>query len=482
MAIGLVMFVGAACGADPGRVVTSLERRSPTVVARADAATDASVEVEDTTVEDTSVEVEDTSVEVEVEDTSVEVEVEDTTVVDTSVEVEDDSVVVPEPDGTWAHPFEVDRWPYVVDDDTALAADSAIDRYLCASATGEAGPELVYHVRMEAAGELVAEVREADAGVDVDVHLLDALPDLATRDAACVTRHNTRLAAEVAAGEYWVVVDSYSGAAGAAGAHAGAFRLAIERTVLDTWQVVSVAPGVTWRRKVYADLAGGHQSVNSLDVDLAQATLAPYTGDACLHPSVTAPAHGAIAAVNGGFFDTGPGTCPPLDLVKWDGMVASYNHLTGAAQRAIGVDADGHAMMAWVDANTDWPEAVAATGGYPSLVTDGVIAIEPSKTSDFFVGRHPRTAVGLTASGHVLIVTVDGRGESGSGMTLNALAQHLIDLGAVDAINLDGGGSTAMWVRDQSVNGIVNSPSDDSADDHEGERGVSDLLMVVPRP
>lgn len=379
--------------------------------------------------------------------------------------------------GSWDEPIEVDRWPFVVDDDTTLAPDARIDAYGCAAATGEAGPERVYHVRLEAAGELVAEVAEQD-GVDVDVHLLAALPEAGATEAACLARANTRLAVELAAGDYWVVVDSYSNASGV---HAGRHRLAIERTIVDAWQVVDVAPGVTWRRKVYADYAGGRQTVNALEVDLAVATVKPYVGDQCLHPSVTAPVHGAIAAVNAGFFDIGPGTCPSLDLVKVDGVVRSTNHLTGAPQRSFGLDADGAPMMAWVDAGADWPDAVQAVGSYPSLVTDGVVRLEPERTSDFFVARHPRTALGLTTEGHLLLVTVDGRSEVGDGMTLAALAQHMVSLGAVQAVNLDGGGSTAMWVRDQSVNGIVNAPSDDGDDDHYGERGVSDLLLVLPR-
>ncbi|MFO0750739.1 MAG: phosphodiester glycosidase family protein [Myxococcota bacterium] len=198
-------------------------------------------------------------------------------------------------------------------------------------------------------------------------------------------------------------------------------------------------------------------------------------------PSITAPAHDAIAAINAGFFDTGPGTRPSLDLVKVAGVVASYNHLNGSPRRSFGLTSEGAPIMAWVDADRDWPDAWHAIGSYLEPLTDGAVAIEPEGTSSFFVGRNPRTALGLTADGKLLLVVVDGRTDAGVGMTLPSLAQHLVDLGAVQAVNLDGGGSSAMWIRDQSVNGIVNSPSDDGDVDHGGERGVSDLLLVVPR-
>lgn len=77
-------------------------------------------------------------------------------------------------------------------------------------------------------------------------------------------------------------------------------------------------------------------------------------------------------------------------------------------------------------------------------------------------GRHPRTAIAYTANREVLLVTVDGRSTSYPGVTQLELANILIDLGAVDAINLDGGGSTAMIKKDlsNSQQVTVNRPSD----------------------
>ncbi|MCK7477320.1 MAG: phosphodiester glycosidase family protein [Candidatus Moduliflexus flocculans] len=66
----------------------------------------------------------------------------------------------------------------------------------------------------------------------------------------------------------------------------------------------------------------------------------------------------------------------------------------------------------------------------------------------FAEARHPRTAVGVRADGRILLVTVDGRQpERSVGMTIAELAALLLELGAVEAINMDGGGSTTMVVR-----------------------------------
>lgn len=113
--------------------------------------------------------------------------------------------------------------------------------------------------------------------------------------------------------------------------------------------------------------------------------------------------------------------------------------------------------------------------GGPRLVTGGVASPAHGGFPDALrERRHPRTAVGVAADGSVLLAVVDGRWpEHGLGMTLLELARELQALGAVDAVNLDGGGSTTLVVG----GAVANRPSDES-----GERPVSDALAAFPRP
>jgi exopolysaccharide biosynthesis protein len=115
-------------------------------------------------------------------------------------------------------------------------------------------------------------------------------------------------------------------------------------------------------------------------------------------------------------------------------------------------------------------------GGVPQLIKNGKIEItwQAEKSSkDFVETRHPRTAVAKLKDSKFLMVTVDGRQPNVSvGMNLNELAEMLLELGAADAMNLDGGGSTTMFVKDK----VVNLPSDKT-----GERPVSDVILVFPR-
>jgi hypothetical protein len=121
---------------------------------------------------------------------------------------------------------------------------------------------------------------------------------------------------------------------------------------------------------------------------------------------------------------------------------------------------------------TDAEDIVA---GVPQLIKDGKIDItwEGEGSSKSFVEtKHPRTAVAKLKDGKFLLVTVDGRSESSGGISLNDLAAFLLEQGASDALNLDGGGSTTMYVDGK----VVNHPSD-----KEGERKVSDALIVSLR-
>jgi hypothetical protein len=122
-----------------------------------------------------------------------------------------------------------------------------------------------------------------------------------------------------------------------------------------------------------------------------------------------------------------------------------------------------------------------AVGGFPMLVRDSVIVpTVDSAGAASFRGVNPRTAVGYAQNGQrLLLVVIDGRQAGYSvGTTTRETAALLRDLGAREAVNLDGGGSTAMVVRDAASGAIrvVNKPSDAA-----GERPVGNALAVTGR-
>ena len=118
-----------------------------------------------------------------------------------------------------------------------------------------------------------------------------------------------------------------------------------------------------------------------------------------------------------------------------------------------------------------------AVGGFPDLIDGGerVGDLEVSARPSFAGARHPRTAIGYaSATGRVWLVVVDGRQPPHSvGMTLPELAELFEALGADEALNLDGGGSSALVLGEHAVN----RPSDAT-----GERPVVNALALVRDP
>lgn len=115
-------------------------------------------------------------------------------------------------------------------------------------------------------------------------------------------------------------------------------------------------------------------------------------------------------------------------------------------------------------------------GAGPQLLASGQFVAEAETASFgqlFMRTRHPRTAIGWREDGRLVLVTVDGRQPQKSvGMAIEELAKLMLELGCREALNLDGGGSTTMVIK----NRIVNSPSDQT-----GERPVSGALLVFTR-
>jgi hypothetical protein len=130
--------------------------------------------------------------------------------------------------------------------------------------------------------------------------------------------------------------------------------------------------------------------------------------------------------------------------------------------------------LIWRIPETTW-QLVEAIGGLPRIVRNGNISIESEReggSASFTNNRHPRSAIGFNAdTSRFFFVTVDGRQPGYSeGMTLPELAAFMRELGCTQALNLDGGGSTTMVVR----NKVVNRPSDAT-----GERAVANALLLI---
>jgi len=113
-----------------------------------------------------------------------------------------------------------------------------------------------------------------------------------------------------------------------------------------------------------------------------------------------------------------------------------------------------------VTTTPDWTRIQMAVSGGGMLVVNGVI---PEKFTHEITGRHPRTAVGVSEDGKTIyMVVVDGRQSHSIGMTMQELAQLMLEIGAYNALAMDGGGSSTLASREPGTESIVvqNKPSD----------------------
>lgn len=98
----------------------------------------------------------------------------------------------------------------------------------------------------------------------------------------------------------------------------------------------------------------------------------------------------------------------------------------------------------------------SAIGGGPVLVQNGVIAITNNEERKFagkaVDNREPRTAIGYTSKGELIVFVCEGRSKNAAGLTLPQMAKIMLDLGCIEALNLDGGGSTCLLVNGKQTN------------------------------
>lgn len=252
--------------------------------------------------------------------------------------------------------------------------------------------------------------------------------------------------------------------------------------VISSTKTTELATGVTYVEQLYYNKSGGpvrvysvviKKGAASLETTMPQNSIESVGKVSNMKNQLTAAVSGgknAIVAINADFFDMG-GTNIMRGLCIKDGVF-----LHGAADRPwFGITKDGNAVMGLpTDYNNTYKDTLLhAVGGSHILLKND----KPDNLSigtEFADTIHPRTAVGVTPAGDIVLMIVDGRQpETSNGATLADLAFLLGTFGCSDGINLDGGGSSTLIVRNGSTYTTKNSPSAGSL------RAVANGLMVV---
>jgi len=231
---------------------------------------------------------------------------------------------------------------------------------------------------------------------------------------------------------------------------------------------VPVSPGLEYRR-IQQDGIDAH----AVRVDLDDRTLevvASAARERGLTVSEFAAGRGAVVAINADYFDP---SLDPVGLAMGDGEVWASADERVRRQEVVGVGERRVRIFPRAEPLREpkrW--MTGAISGWPMVVEDCTPVARLPGSDHFTHAPHPRTAVGLSKDRRrLLLLVADGRRESVPGLTLPELATLMVDLGACTALNLDGGGSSAMWLGDR----VVNQPSDGV------ERKVANHLGVTAR-
>jgi exopolysaccharide biosynthesis protein len=126
----------------------------------------------------------------------------------------------------------------------------------------------------------------------------------------------------------------------------------------------------------------------------------------------------------------------------------------------------------------EWQTMDYVLAGTPLLIKDGaIIETLTERTSPFYIKPNARTAIGVLSDGTWIFLVVEGRQRAATGFTIMELAEYMQQLGCVQALNLDGGGSSSMVIN----GAMVNAPAGHEWSIVRKERPVSHALLAMPR-
>ena len=249
------------------------------------------------------------------------------------------------------------------------------------------------------------------------------------------------------------------------------------------WGTYSPQKGVVHKSLRIDNLYGGAQSINLVEISRsAKLHLAVAHDNNMRRTSDIAKEHNAVTAINGTFYNmrAGNSTC----FYKVDKELIDSTTAGEAAARVNGaVHLLGRKLriLDWtLDIERDYKGnkgTVLASG--PIMLKEGSKADWSTCSNSFIETKHPRSAIYTTRDGKVVFLTVDGRSKgNAAGMSIPELMHLIRVLGGYDALNLDGGGSTTLWIDGTDGTGVVNYPCDNRKFDHEGERRVSNCIYA----
>lgn len=247
------------------------------------------------------------------------------------------------------------------------------------------------------------------------------------------------------------------------------------------WETTVAPDGRIHKRAAIPHLYKGQQSINLVEIPsgkfhygIAVSQMKPI--------SQLAQENQALAAINGSFYNMQKGNSVCfLKVGKEVVDTTTAREFDLRVTGAVHVHKKKLRVLPWspeIEAKYRKKKGTVLASG-PLLLEDGETCSWKQCDSSFVVTKHPRSAVFTTKDKRTVFITVDGRSKGNAiGVSIPELAHLIRILGGEDALNLDGGGSTTLWMKDAPDNGVLNYPSDNGKFDHKGERKIPNIIYV----
>lgn len=249
------------------------------------------------------------------------------------------------------------------------------------------------------------------------------------------------------------------------------------------WATKTTAEGLTHKQAQIKGLFNSVQSINLIEIPRAAKRKIGIAGNEGMKKtSQQATEKEALAAINGTYYNMKVGNSTCFYKINREVIDTTLNgefknRVNGAVREVKGKIK----IIDWnkeIETNYKKNKGTVLASG-PIMLEDGRISDWSACGKSFIDTRHPRSAIYTKKDGTIVFITVDGRSEgNAAGVSIPELAFLIRILGGKEAINLDGGGSTTLWLKGAPDNGVLNYPTDNQIFDHTGERSVSNIFYV----
>ena len=249
------------------------------------------------------------------------------------------------------------------------------------------------------------------------------------------------------------------------------------------WATKTTAEGLTHKQVQIKGLFNSVQSINLIEIPRSAKRKIGIAGNEGMKKtSLQATEKEALAAINGTYYNMKVGNSTCFYKINREVIDTTLNgefknRVNGAVREVKGKIK----IIDWnkeIEANYKKNKGTVLASG-PIMLENGRISDWSACGKSFIDTRHPRSAIYTKKDGTIVFITVDGRSEgNAAGVSIPELAFLIRILGGKEAINLDGGGSTTLWLKGAPDNGVLNYPTDNQIFDHTGERSVSNIFYV----